>query len=190
MSKVIKQMEMDNLKQTFQGVREFVLLSVTKLGCTQDNQLRAALRKKNVRLKMVKNSLARRVFDELGMPIPKDSPYWAGNTWMAWGPESVAELSQALDTTILKDAKFKDKVKAKGAITEGQAVPFATALTMPTRAQAIGQVLAAILGAASEIAGQLVGPASQVASQIQTIADKKPEEAAAEPAAAPPAAAP
>jgi large subunit ribosomal protein L10 len=179
MSKFIKQLEMDNLKQTFHDVREFVLLSVTKLDCTADNQLRANLRKKNIRVQMVKNSLAQRALDELGVHIPKDSPYWAGNTWVAWGPESVAELSQAIDATILKDAKYKGKITAKGAVTEGQPVPFETARTMPTRTQAIGQILAAILGPASEIASQIVGPASQVAGQVQTIADKKPEEAAA-----------
>ena len=55
--------------------------------------MRLSLRKKHIRLQVVKNSLARRVFGELGMDIGKDSPYWVGTTWMAYGPESVAELS-------------------------------------------------------------------------------------------------
>ena len=49
MSKVIKQMEMDALKQTFQDIRDMVILSASKLSCQQDTQLRAALRKKNIR---------------------------------------------------------------------------------------------------------------------------------------------
>src|SRR5579884_3290405 len=96
MSKQIKQMEMDALKETFGDVRELVLLSVSGLTSTADNQLRANLRKKNIRVQMVKNSLARRVFGDLGISIPQDSPYWVGTTWMAWGPDSVAELSQEL----------------------------------------------------------------------------------------------
>jgi large subunit ribosomal protein L10 len=179
MSKQIKQMEMDALKQTFEGVREMVLLTVSGLSCTADNQLRANLRKKNIRVQMVKNSLVRRVFGELGIDIPKESPYWAGTTWLAWGPESVAELSQELDRQVLRNAALKDKVKAKGAITEGQPVPFEAALNMPTRPQAIGAIIAAILGPASQIAGALVGPASQIASQVQKISERAPAEGGA-----------
>ena len=184
MSKQIKQMEMDALKQTFQGVREMVLLSVSGLNSTADNQLRANLRKKNIRVQMVKNSLVRRVFGELGIDIPKESPYWVGTTWMAWGPESVAELSQELNRQVVTNKALQDKVKVKGAITEGQPVSFAAALTMPTRPQAIGAVLAAILGPGSQIAGALVGAAGQIAGQVQTISERPAPEGGA-PAAQP-----
>jgi large subunit ribosomal protein L10 len=175
MSKEIKQMQMDSLKKSFADVREFVLLSVKGLSCQADHGLRAALRKKNIRVQMVKNSLARRVFGELGMDIGKDSPYWAGTTWMAYGPESVAELSKELETLVVKDAKLKDKVTIKGAIAEGQPMAFDIAKARPTRAQAIGAIVAMIMGPASQIASQIMGPASQIASQVQTICEKKPE---------------
>ena len=58
----------------------------------------------------------------------------------------------------------------------------AKALVMPTRLEAIGEIIGMILGPASAIAGCLTGPGAQVASQIATIADKK-EEAPAAPAA-------
>jgi ribosomal protein L10 len=140
---------------------------------------------------MVKNSLARRVFDELGIKVAADSPYWVGTTWIAWGPESVAELSKELDRQVLRNAQLKDKVKVKGAIAEGNAVPFSVALTLPTRTEAIGAVLAALLGPASQIVSQIIGPANQIASQVQTVSEKAAPEApaAAEPAAAEAAAA-
>ena len=56
---------MDALGQTFQNVRDLVLMSVQGMTCQQDHQLRHTLRKKNIRLQMVKNSLTRRVFGEL-----------------------------------------------------------------------------------------------------------------------------
>src|SRR5207253_1728207 len=80
---------------------------------TVDNGLRQTLRKKNIHLQVVKNSLTRRVFDEMGLRVNKDSPYWAGPTLMAWGAGSIAELSQALDAELNKGkgaAQFKDKV--------------------------------------------------------------------------------
>ena len=187
MSKQIKQMQMDALKETFKDVREMVLLTVSGLDCTADNQLRANLRKKNIHVEMVKNSLARRAFGELGLDIPKGSPYWAGTTWLAWGPESVAELSQELDRQVLTNKALKDKVTVKGAIAEGQPLSFEQAKSRPTRAQALAAVVAAFMGPAQQIASQIAGPASQIASQIQKISERTEGEAgeAAAPAPAP-----
>src|SRR5438067_9856277 len=100
MSKQIKQMEMDSLKATFQDVRDLVVLTVQGLNSQLENQLRLALRKKSIRLQQVKNSLTRRVFDELGMRV---SSYWEGPTTLAWGAGSLAELSRELDTLFKKN---------------------------------------------------------------------------------------
>jgi large subunit ribosomal protein L10 len=188
MSKFIKQMEMDTLRANFQGVRDLVVLSIKGLTCQADHTLRANLRKKKIRLQVIKNSLTRKVFGELGLEVGPDSPYWRGPTTLAWGAGSLAELSRALDAELKAPktgAQYKDKVTAKGAIAEGQPVTFQQALEMPTREEAVGQILGMILGAGSAIAGLLTGPAAQVASQIQTISEREPpaDEAAAAPAA-------
>jgi len=111
MSKLIKQMEMDELKRTFQDVRDMVILSTSRVSCQADTQLRSALRKKNIRLKVVKNSLARRVFGELDMKVEK---CWEGPTTLAWGSNSLAELSKELDALIRKN----DKIKVKGDVEQ------------------------------------------------------------------------
>jgi large subunit ribosomal protein L10 len=169
MSKKIKQMEMDTLKSTFQGVRDLVVLTASGVDCQNDNQLRLALRKKKIHLQMVKNSLARRVFSDLGIQMEK---VWEGPTVLAWGADSVSELSKTLDGLIKKN----EKIKVKTAVAEGLEISFKQALEMPTRTEAISTILAMILGPASQIAGQIAGPAGQIAGQIKTIADKKPEE--------------
>jgi large subunit ribosomal protein L10 len=186
MSKVIKQMQMDALRGEFENVRDVVVLSITGLNCQLDGGLRASLRKKNIRLQVVKNSLTRRVFDNLGIKIGADSPFWAGPTTLAWGCASIAELSRAVDEELKKSKaapQYKDKVTVKGAIADGEMIRFEEALTRPTREEAIAQIIGAILGPGAAIAGCLTGPASQVASQIQKISEKT-EGAAAEAAAA------
>jgi large subunit ribosomal protein L10 len=178
MSKVIKQMEMDALRSTFNGVRDAVVLSLKGLDCQLEGSLRATLRKKNIRLKVVKNSLTRRVFDDLGLQIGADSPVWIGPTTIAWGANSVAELSRAIDEELKKSknaAAYKDKVNIKAALADGQIIGFEQALTMPTREEAIAQIIGMILGPGAAIAGCLTGPISQVASQIQTISEKTEE---------------
>src|SRR5688572_3919761 len=94
MSKVIKQMQMDSLKGTFQDVRDMVFMGIVGLDSNTENKMRLELRKKGVRLHQVKNSLARRVFGELCMKIEKP---WGGPTTVAWGAASVAELSQQIE---------------------------------------------------------------------------------------------
>ena len=93
MSKVIKQMEMDDLKRTFQSVRDLVVLHIDKLSCQADHALRASLRKKNIRLKMVKNSLTRKVFQDLNIAVPDDSPIWQKSTVLAYGGEERAKVA-------------------------------------------------------------------------------------------------
>jgi large subunit ribosomal protein L10 len=176
MSKQIKQMEMNALKQTFQGIQDMVVMSSAKQSCQGDHQFRSALRKKNIRVQMVKNSLARRVFGDLGV---KADSYWTGPSLVAWGAGSLAELSRELETQL---KKFDKVVKVKGAISEGQEITFRAALKMPTRAEAAGRIVSLFLSPASRLVSQFLAPAANVAGQVKSLAERKPEEAAAAPA--------
>jgi len=174
--KQVKQMQMDAMAAEFQGVRDLVVMSVTGLSSLADNRIRLDLRKKGIRLRTVKNSLLRRVFGDAKIDLPDAT--WAGPTTLAWGGDSIKGLSKEIEA-IAKKKEHEKFITVKTAVAEGLPVPFERALTMPTRLEAIGEIVAAILGPASSIAGCLTGPASQVASQIQTISEKKPEEAGA-----------
>src|SRR5438552_9540400 len=151
------------------------MLSASGISSQVDNLLRLDLRKKNVRLQVVKNSLARRVFDEIGIKVGN---VWEGPTLLAWGAAGIADLSRSLDAFIKKN----DKIKVKTAVVEGQELSFQKALMMPTKTEALGQIVGMIIGPASQLASQIIGPASQLASQIKTLSEKAP---ASEPAAAP-----
>ena len=172
MSKKIKQLQMDALGKQFDGVRDLVVLTVTGVDSITDNKMRLALRKKGIRLQMVKNSLTRRVFADLGMNVAKG---WEGPTTLAWGGSSVAELSKEI-SPLLK--KYEKNFKVKGAVADGQEITFDLALKMPTRAEALGRVISLALSPARRLASQILGPASQVAGQIKSLKDRKEPEAA------------
>jgi len=180
MSKAVKQMQMDALAKDFNGVRDMVFMTAKGVDAQTDNAVRLGLRKKNIRMQVVKNSLLRRVFATSGIAVPES--VWTGVTVVAWGGDSVKALSREIETQ-LKNDKVKNKVQIKSVLADGQTVTFAQALTMPTRLEAIGEIIAAALGAGGAIAACLTGPASQIASQVQTISEKKPEGEAAAPAA-------
>src|SRR5438552_2866502 len=103
MSKAIKQMQMDDLKKTFGDVRDLVFLKVVGLDAIADNQLRLGLRKKGIRLQVVKNSLARKVFADLGLHAEKA---WEGSTTVAWGGTSAAGLAKEIEALVKKHEKF------------------------------------------------------------------------------------
>jgi large subunit ribosomal protein L10 len=181
MSKVIKQMEMAALRQSFEGIRDLVVLSIQGLDSQAEYTLRKAMRAKKVRLQVIKNSLTRRVFNEMGINVGDDSPYWIGPTTLAWGAGSIAELSRSLDGELRNPkmaAAYKDKVKVKGAISDGLPVTFDQALKMPTRQEAIARVVMLALAPAARLLGQITAPAAMVASQIKTISEKEAAPAA------------
>src|SRR5437667_5571280 len=114
MSKIIKQMEMAALKKNFGGVRDAVFMKVVGLNAIADNQVRLGLRKKGIRLQVVKNSLARRVFDEMGIKVEKA---WEGATTVAWGGTSIAGLSKEIEAIRKKYDKI---VAVKSAVADGE----------------------------------------------------------------------
>ena len=186
MSKIIKAMELADITRTFKDVRDLVVLTTDRLDSLGEYTLRANLRKKKIRLKTVKNSLCRKVFKELNLSVPDDSPVWAKQSVIAFGAGSIAELSREIEGELknpknagLYREKGKDKVTIKGAVADGQSVTFQQALKMPTRQEVISQIVGMLLSPGSQIAGCLVGVGSQIASQVEKISEKTEEAAPA-----------
>ncbi len=66
MSKAVKLMELDAIREEFKGVQDMVVIGVNKLDCAADTLMRSNLRKKKIRLRRVKNSMAKKVFSSKG----------------------------------------------------------------------------------------------------------------------------
>ena len=172
MSKKIKELELNALRKTFAGVKNYVILEPIKVDSATEFEFRKRLREKKCTARLVKNTLARKVFTENGIQVDN---VWSGPTLLVWGGDSVKGLSNAVDGLIKdlkKDPKAPDKFKEKTAVADGQPVTLELAQTLPTRMEAIGGVLAAVLGPGSAIAGALVGPANQLAGVLKAIEEK------------------
>lgn len=183
MSKKIKELELNALRQTFQGVKNYVLLEPIKLDSAAEFDMRKKLRGQKIKVKLVKNTFAKKVLEENAVKLDN---VWSGPTMLCWGADSVKALATAVDTAVKetkKDPKAPDKIKVKGAVADGQAVTFELAKTLPTREEAIGGVLAAILGPASALAGCLVGPGGQVAGLVAAVEEKAKASGGEQPAA-------
>lgn len=186
MSKKIKAFELDVLRKSFAGVKDYVIVQPLVVDAGTDYEFRKNLRAKNIKAQVVKNTFARKVLGENGIAV---EDIWSGPTLLCWGGGSVKELSNTVDEQIKaarKDPKAPEKYKVKTAIADCQPVDIELAKKMPTREEAIGEIVSALLSAGSDLAGCLVGPGSQLASILKSIEDKSPE-AAGEAASAEPA---
>jgi len=171
MSKAVKQLELDDLRKTFNGVKDYVLLEPVKLDSAAEYTFRKTLRGKSVRVKLVKNSYAKKVFAEFGV----QAPALAGPTLICWGGDSPKGLANAVDGAVKdskKDPKAPDKFKVKGAIVENAPMALDAMKNVPTRLEAIGEIIAAVTGPGSSIAGALTGPATQLAGILKAIEEK------------------
>jgi ribosomal protein L10 len=172
MSKLVKQIELDTLRAEFKGVKDFVLLEPIKVDSATEFEFRKKLRGSKVKVKLVKNSYTRKIFGEMGI----NGGDFSGPTVLCYGGESVKGLANAVDTAVKeskKDPKAPEKFKVRTAIADGEKISLDIAKTLPTRLEAIGDVLGALLGAGSSLASCLVGPGSQIASILTTIEEKK-----------------
>lgn len=171
MSKAVKQLELDDLRKTFKEVKDYVLLEPVKLDSATEYTFRKSLRGKKVRVKLVKNSYAKKVFAEMGVQAPALS----GPTLVCWGGDSPKGLGNAVDTAVKdskKDPKAPDKFKVRTGIVEGAPMPLKDMMNVPTRLEAIGEIVAAITGPGSAIVGALTGPATQLAGILKAIEEK------------------
>lgn len=178
MSKAVKQLELDDLRKQLKDVKDYVLLEPVKLDSATEYNFRKALRTKNVRVKLVKNSYAKKVFAEMGV----NAPAMSGPTLLCWGSDSPKGLGSAVDTALKdakKDPKAPDKLKVRTGIVEGAPMALDAMKNVPTRLEAIGELVTALTSPGSAIAGALVGPASQLASILKAIEEKTPEAAPA-----------
>ncbi len=163
-AKVVKEAQMRVLEDTFRDYRDLVLIQPTGIPVNDENALRLDLRKRDIRMMLVKNTLARVVFTKrLNMTI--DEKVWAGPTLVAWGGTSLKGLSKDLEKT-LKPFEDKKKIEFKGAVADGTYVPFADALKMPTREEVIGELVSMMIGPAMNLSAAISGPGKNLAAAI------------------------
>lgn len=183
MSKKVKALEIETLRKSFAGVKDYVVVEPLKVDAAADFEFRRKLREKKIRAQVVKNTYGKKVFTEMGIAVD----VWAGPTLLCWGGANVKELSNTVDEQVKaskKDPKAPEKYKIKTAIADGQPISMADAKTMPTREEAIGNIVSALMAAGSDIAAALVGPATQLAGILKAIEEKGPPEGETAPAAA------
>lgn len=176
MSKPIKQMIIDDIRQKLGECRDVLVVNSSKLDAITDNRLRGSLRKKGIYLLQVKNTLARRALEEVG--VKSMEGVLAGPSTLVWGGEDIVSLSKE----IAKWAKEIDKLEIKGGAVEGQVVNAKGVDELsksPGRLELISQIVGLALSPGARLAGALLGPGGTISGQLKAMADKDEAPAAA-----------
>lgn len=171
MSKAIKNIIMRDYTSRVAGdegkPQDAVLISIRGVKAVDTTKLRGNLAKKNIKITVIRNSLARKAFG--GSSLSALTDVLSGASALAYGSESVVQVARALTESI---AKYP-ALELKGAVLDGTLYKGKEGVVelskFPTRDEAIAQSVTLVVSPGRKIMGQVKGPGSNVAGIIKAI---------------------
>ena len=172
MSKPVKNLITEDYKRRFEGVSGAVLVDVRGMQSNDNNNFRNGLAQKSIRITVVKNSQAKRAFEDTDLQGLSD---------LLEGPSAlvypVSEETSVVNVAreLLDWAKKLDTLQFRGAILDG--IMFGPdqidALSKyPTKEEAQAKVVTMLLSPARNLAGAVKAPAGNLAGILKTIQEK------------------
>jgi len=167
MSKPVKEMILADYQRRFQDVENALLIDVRGIDANDNNSLRLDLAKKDIRITVVKNTLARKAFAGTGLePL---IVALQGPSALAWGAESVVDTARAL----VEWSRKVDQLELKAAVLDGQLFEGEAAVKrlsgFPTKLEAQARVIQLVLSPAADVMGAAVGPGARILGIVKEI---------------------
>lgn len=163
----IKAKEIAEIKEKLQNAKALVLVDYKGLTVLQDTKLRAEFRKANVEYKVLKNTLVRHAFNEMGVTDFDEA--LNGPTAIAFGFEDEATTCKVVYSQS-KELKEKFNIKCgrvEGAFQAGSEIEVLAQL--PSRNELIAQLMAT-----------MIAPVQYVVYALNAIVEKQEKEQAQE----------
>ncbi len=187
MSKQVKDLITRDLSGKLKDVEGVAVINPRGINANKNHQIRRRLRDKGLRMTVVRNTLARRAVE--GGRLQGVDRLLDGPSAVVYGQVSVAVIARAL----LDEKKADDKIELRGVFFDGETYigdkGVEQVSKLPTREEAIANVLSAILGPGRKLAAALKGPGGTIGAMLKTIEDKAKDKEGAAPAPAAEAAA-
>lgn len=169
MSKPVKTMIEDSYRKLFGEIDSAVVIDICGVKANDNNTLRNSLAQREIRVTVVKNSLAKRAFNDTPMQPILD--LLDGPCAMVTGGQSVVEVARELIT----QAKTIANLEFRGALMEGMVFgpdEIERLSKFPTREEAQAQAVQIILTPGQKLVGSILGPGRKLASIIKAIEEK------------------
>jgi large subunit ribosomal protein L10 len=183
MSKYVKELITSELKNRFDGVSDALLVDVIGMGSNATVDLRKELRRKDIHLLVVKNSLVRRATE--GTALAPAFEGAEGTIAVIWGGEDVVSLAK--EVTRLAEYKKYEPFAPKGGVMDGQALSADEVKQVskwPSRQEQLAILVGQILSPGAKLAAQLTSVGGALASQIEQHAERLEKSGGEEPAPA------
>lgn len=182
MSKFVKQLVTDKLKERLTDVNYAFLVSLVGIDANRNHALRSTLEERGINMTMIKNSMARRATE--GTPLAPGFEKIDGACAVCWGSTDVVNLAKEL-VKLTRDKTLKG-FEIKAAVLDGEALDSKQAVEVskwPTREEQISLLLGQIVGVGGKLNSQLISVGGAIASQIKQIAEPEGGSSEAESAA-------
>jgi len=170
MSKKVKNLITRELGDKFKGVDSVAVINPRGINATKNNQIRRKLREKGLRMTVVKNTLAKRAVGDgklKGFDALLDGP-----SAVIYGEASIATIARL----ILDEKKADEKIELRGIFFDGELYTGDKGVEqvskLPTREEAIGQIVALILAPGARLSGIFKGQAGKVAALIKAVEER------------------
>ena len=171
MSKYVKNLIADHLRQRLENVHDALLVNVIGLDANANSRLRTNLTSKDINLMVVKNSLAAQA--TAGTPLAPIFEGLTGTAAICWGSEDIVSLAK--EVVRLAAEKEYEAFEARGGIMDGDpltAEQVAQVSKWPNRSEQLSILIDQILSPGANLASQLTGPGGALASQIEQKAEE------------------
>ena len=169
-----KQQRVEDLTSSLKGATTYVFVATRGLTVAQDTEMRAELRKNGVKFEVIKNTVLRRVFAELGFDGLDE--VFKGPTAVGYSNDIIAPAK-----ILAKYSEDIEPMEIKGGIIDGKVASLDEVIALskvpdPATLQ-------------TQVAYSLLFPFTKLAMLVKAVAEKKQEEGGeAAPVAAPAAA--
>ncbi len=170
MSKAVKEMMMRDYKARMGDAKDAMVISIRGVKGTATTKIRNDLAKKQIKVTVVRNALARKTF--AGTALEPLAQFLEGSSALAYGGSSVVEMAREIVAMVEKNPLLE----LRAATLDGQIFKGKAGITelskLPTRDEAIGQVVALTVGPAKKLLAQIAGPGITVAGVVKAIETK------------------
>ena len=165
-----KKVVVEEIKEKIQNAKSVVFVKFAGLSVAEDTELRREFRKNNVEYKVLKNTLIRRAFNDMG--ITDFDEDLNGPTSVAFGQDETAASKVIVEAA----KKYQDKVTVKCAFVDGGKVDVkgVTELaSMPSKEELIAKMLGSLQAPIANFVGVLTAMPRGLVCALNAIAEKK-----------------
>ncbi len=167
-----KKVVVEEIKAKIQASKSVVLVKFNGLSVAEDTELRREFRKNDVEYKVLKNTLIRRAFNDIG--VTEFDEDLNGPTSVAFGLDETGAAKVIIDAV----KKYENKVTVKSAYVDGARVDVNAVkelAAMPSKEELLAKLLGSLKAPLSNFVGVLSAMPRGLVIALNAVAEKKGE---------------